>query len=134
MSPEEYVRDRLDAEIAWYSRKSQYSQSWFKRLRVIEILLAATIPLVVGYISPQTEVLKLVVGTMGVVVAFISGLVTLSRFQENWLEYRTVAETLKHEKYLYLTQSAPYDGEAPFRLLVERVEARFRRKIRTGRK
>ena len=59
---------------------------------------------------------------MGVTVALIAGLITLYRFQELWIEYRTTAETLKHEKYLYLTQSTPYDGERAFNLLVNRVE------------
>ena len=122
MSPEEYLRDRLDDQINWYSRNSQWHQTWFKRLRVVEILFATSIPFLVSYITPETGILKLIVGGMSVVVALASGLVTLYKFQENWIEYRTTAETLKHEKYLYLTQSAPYDGDEPFRLLVERVE------------
>ena len=123
MSPEEYLRDRLDDQINWYSQKSQWHQTWFKRLRVVEILFATSIPFLVSYITPETGILKLIVGALSVVVALVSGLVTLYKFQENWIEYRTTAETLKHEKYLYLTQSAPYDGDEPFRLLVERVEA-----------
>ncbi len=123
MSTEEYLRDRLDDQINWYSQKSLWNQAWFKRLRVVEILFATSIPFLVSYITLETGILKVIVGAMGVVVALVSGLVTLYRFQENWIEYRTTSETLKHEKYLYLTQSAPYDGDQPFRLLVERVEA-----------
>lgn len=123
MSPEEYLRDRLDDQINWYSRKSLWNQAWFKRLRVVEILFATSIPFLVGYITPETGFLKWIVGAMGVVIALVSGIVTLYKFQENWTEYRTAAETLQHEKYLYLTQSTPYDGDEPFRLLVERVEA-----------
>jgi len=123
MAPEEYLRDRLDDQINWYSQKSQWNQAWFKRLRVVEILFATSIPFLVSYITPETTTLKLVVGAMGIVVALVSGLVTLYKFQENWIEYRTTAETLKHEKYLYLTLSPPYDGDEPFRLLVARVES-----------
>lgn len=123
MAPEEYLHDRLDDQINWYSQKSQWNQAWFKRLRVVEILFATSIPFLVSYITLETTTLKLVVGAMGIVVALISGLVTLYKFQENWIEYRTTAETLKHEKYLYLTLIAPYDGDEPFRLLVARVES-----------
>jgi hypothetical protein len=67
--------------------------------------------------------LKLLTGAMGVAIALIAGLVTLYKFQENWVEYRATAETLKHEKYLYLTQSAPYDGNNAFHLLVATAES-----------
>jgi hypothetical protein len=60
---------------------------------------------------------------MGVAVALITGLVTLYRFQENWIEYRTTAEALKHQKYRYLTRSAPYDGDNAFHLLVGTIES-----------
>jgi hypothetical protein len=41
---------------------------------------------------------------------------------EKWIEYRTTTETLKHEKYLYFTNSLPYANDDTFVLLVERVE------------
>lgn len=123
MPPEEYLKQRLDDQIDWYDKKSQWNQRWFKRLRVVEILLATCVPFLVAYVTPDTGYLKVIVGVMGILVALASGSVTLYKFQENWIEYRTTAETLKHEKYLYLTESAPYDGKQAFRLLVERAES-----------
>jgi hypothetical protein len=43
-----------------------------------------------------------------VAVAAIAGLITLIKFQENWTEYRTVSETLKFEKFLFLSKAGPY--------------------------
>lgn len=127
MSPEEYLHDRLDSQINWYSGKSRWNQQCFKRLRAVEILFAVAIPFLISQISANSELLKLAAGAMGIVVALIAGLVTLYRFQEHWIEYRTTAETLKHEKYLYLTQSAPYDGDDAFHLLVGRIESSISR-------
>ena len=59
---------------------------------------------------------------MGLLITIITGVVTLYKFQENWIEYRTTCETLRHEKFLFLTQTDPYDIEDPFNLLVHRVE------------
>jgi len=131
MSPEEYVRDRLDDQITWYDQKSQCNQKWFRWLRILEILFAMSIPFLVSEITNDTNFLKVIVGVMAVCVAVISGLVTLYKFQENWIEYRTVAETLKHEKFLYLTKSAPYDEEDAFHALVERVEGLISRENTT---
>ena len=62
------------------------------------------------------------IGLIGLTVAVLAGIVSLYRFQENWNEYRAVAESLKQEKYLYLARAEPYSGDQPFELLVQRVE------------
>jgi hypothetical protein len=33
MTEEEYIEERLNDQIIWYSKKSQTNQKWFKRLR-----------------------------------------------------------------------------------------------------
>jgi hypothetical protein len=61
-------------------------------------------------------------GALGVLVATAAGFSSLLKFQENWIKYRTSAESLKKEKFLFQTGVAPYDGETPLVLLVQRVE------------
>jgi hypothetical protein len=123
MNQEEYLKERLQDQIDWYDRKSMQNQKCFKRLQVIAIFASISIPFLAGYITEATVLLKLSVGILGLVVAAITAILGLYKFQENWLEYRTTCESLKHEKYLYLTNSDPYDQEEPFKLLVERVES-----------
>jgi hypothetical protein len=122
MNQEEYLKERLQNQIDWYDRKSVQSQKWFKRLQVVAILAATTIPFLTGYITDTTFLLKLSVGLLGLSVAAITAILGLYKFQENWLEFRTTCESLKHEKYLFLTNSDPYNAEDPFMLLVERIE------------
>ncbi|MDH3287817.1 MAG: DUF4231 domain-containing protein [Betaproteobacteria bacterium] len=45
----EYLEQRLDDQINWYSKKSAANQAAHKRLRLIEIIAAASIPLLAGY-------------------------------------------------------------------------------------
>ena len=123
MSPDEYIKSRLDDQIDWYSRRSQSNQRWFKGLRIIEIVFASTIPFLVSQITTDTPLLRIIVGGMAVCIAVVSGLVSLYKFHENWIEYRTTAETLKHEKYLFLSKASPYDNETGFHALVARVES-----------
>jgi len=122
MNQEEYLQERIDDQINWYDRKSLQSQKWFKRLQIVSIIAATTIPFISGYLTETTIWLKLAVGVLGLIVAAITAILGLYKFQENWLEYRTVCESLKHEKYLFLTKSEPYDSEDSFKILVERVE------------
>lgn len=123
MTPEEYIEARLDQQIHWYSAKSRSNQIWFKGLRFLEIVFASASPFLVSQITEDTSALKIIVGSMGVCVAVIAGIVSLYRFQENWIEYRSTAESLKHEKFLFLTKSPPYEGENAFHAFVRNVES-----------
>jgi len=122
MNEDEYLKDRLEDQLIWYDKKSQYNQSCFKSLRLLEIITAALIPFLSGMVEKYPCVSWLI-GGLGVLIAVSAATSTLFKYHENWIEYRTTVEQLKHEKYAYLTNSKPYDNEDKFSLLVERVEA-----------
>ncbi len=67
--------------------------------------------------------LKVIVGLIGVSVAAITNIITLLKFQENWIKYRTTSENLKHEKFLYITKAGPYKSENLFPDFVEKFES-----------
>lgn len=123
MPPEEYMTIRVDEQIDWYDAKSITNQRAFKILQVVIIAAAATIPFLSGYIDSDSSSLTYVIGALGVIIAIISAVLGVYKFQENWIEYRTTCESLKHEKYRFLTRSSPYDTEDDFSLFVDRVEA-----------
>ena len=122
ISPEEYIEQRLSDQIGWYDRKSSTNQRWFKRLRFAEIVAAATIPFLSGFAGDSFPI-KIAIGVLGVLVAVVASLLGLLQLQEHWIEYRATAESLRKEKFLFLTQTDPYDKDDAFRLLVQRIEA-----------
>src|SRR6266516_3489513 len=122
ISPEEYIEQRLSDQINWYDRKSGTNQRWFKRLRFAEIVAAAIIPFLSGFAGGSLAI-KIAIGALGVVVAVIASLLALLRLQEHWISYRATAEALKTEKFLFLTQTQPYDTGDALHFLVQRVEA-----------
>ncbi len=75
-----------------------------------------------GLIDENGFWLKIAVGVGGVLIAAGESILSLQKYQENWMEYRKSAETLKREKLLYLTKSGPYREGAKLQLLVERIE------------
>ncbi len=100
MGEAEYLDQRLDDQINWYGKKSAANQTAYKRLRLIEIIAAAAIPLPAVYSQETLHVgitIGVVIGVIGLMVAVLAGIVSLYRFQENWNEYRAVAESLKQE-------------------------------------
>jgi hypothetical protein len=121
---EDYLTGRAEDQINWYDKKSSSNKKWFLRLKVSEIIIALFIPFFSGYIDTDGKFLKLTVGFLGVAIAAIAGLITLIKFQENWTEYRTVSESLKFEKFLFLSKAGPYkEIENPFPVFVERFES-----------
>jgi len=52
------------------------------------------------------------------------GLQQLNQYHHNWITYRSTAEALKHEKYLFLSKAGPYAAAINDNaLLAERVES-----------
>lgn len=124
MNEEEYIKNRLDDQIKWYDSKSIKNQKYYKMFQLILILSAAAIPLLSGYLGQEGAscYLPYIIGALGFLVAIITAILTLYKFQENWTAYRTTSESLQHEKFLYLTKTNPYNGKNAFNLLVQRVE------------
>src|SRR5262252_5114790 len=89
--------ERLEDQIGWYDRKSNYSQKVYKWLKIIEIVAAALVPMAAGLRLPAP-----VTGGLGVLIAVLEGLLQLNQYHHNWITYRSTCESLKHEKYLYL--------------------------------
>jgi len=116
---------RLEDQINWYGSKSRKMRGAFKRIKVTEILAAALIPflgsLPFNWLKPH---LVLITGALGVLITILEGILHLNQYQENWTNYRSTAEALKHEKYLYLSHAGPYaEAATPDAMLAERVES-----------
>lgn len=122
LGEQEYLLQRLDDQINWYDRKSMWNQQMYKVLKWLELVLSASIPIMVPFASRYT-IVGIIVAACGALITAITGIHGLYNFHENWIQYRMTSETLKHEKFLYLTRSgAYYEVENPFKLLVERTE------------
>jgi Protein of unknown function (DUF4231) len=109
--------ERLEDQIRWYDRKSGQSQRRYKRLKLLELAVAAALPVVAGVGSPVW-----VTGGLAAVIVVLEGAQHLYQLQEHWITYRSTAEALKHERYLYLARAGPYVGEDRHRQLAERIE------------
>lgn len=123
MTPQGYIDERLDQQIAWYDRKSKINQKRYRVMKLMIITISVLIPFLAGLIDDTTAWIKIAVGLGGVMIALLEGILSLYKYQETWLEYRTTAEALKREKIMFVTQSGPYEEEKTLNHLVERAEA-----------
>jgi hypothetical protein len=119
--PSDPIMARLEDQIDWYDRKSSSNQRIFRRIKITEILAAALIPFVsvfrMGFVSYTTA-------GLGVLITVLEGVLHLNQYQQNWINYRSTCEELKHEKFVYLGNAGPYANvKDPRALLAERVES-----------
>lgn len=113
---------RLIDQLNWYDSKSQFCQRWFKRLKFAQIALAILIP--TTSLLPA-DCAKWAASIAGALIAVLEAVQQMNQYSTLWVMYRSTAERLKHEKYLFLSAAGPYKGLAePERLvaLAERVE------------
>jgi hypothetical protein len=111
--------ERLEDQLSWYDNKSIENQKWYKRLKIAEIIAAAIIPFAAGF-----DGFSILTGILGVLIVIFIGIQILNQYHDNWISYRSTAEQLKHEKYLWLSKAGPYkDANNPEVRLAERVES-----------
>ena len=109
---------RLEDQLGWYDRRASANQRWYQRLKIMQILIAAAIPVVAAFGAGAD-----VAGLLGALVVIVEALQQLFQFQQNWLRYRATAESIESEKHLYLAAAGPYsDAPRPPALLAERLE------------
>lgn len=113
---------RLEDQEGWYDKKSVVNQKWYKRYKLVQIIFAGAIPIIA--LLPMTYT-KFIVAILGALIAIIEAIQQLYQFHALWTEYRSTAEHLKHEKYLFLSLSGPYrelNQDETLLLLAERIE------------
>lgn len=113
---------RLEDQLNWYDRKSKYAQRWYKLLKFIQVVLAISIPVVSHIVDGMGKWLASIAGGL---IAIIEAIHHMNQYSTLWITYRSTAERLKHEKFLFLSAAGPYRELAETERLIalaERVE------------
>ena len=119
---QEAVWLRLEDQLAWYDRASVRCQKWYKGLKFVQVVLAVGIP-VISHLDPL--VAKWGTSIAGALIAVLEAVQHMNQYSSLWITYRSTAERLKHEKFLFLSAAGPYRGLKESERLVtlaERVE------------
>lgn len=113
---------RLEDQLGWYDRESVCCQKRYKWLKLLQVVLAVGIP-IASHLEP--EVAKWVTSAAGAFIAILEAIQHMNQYSTLWITYRSTAERLKHEKFLFLSVAGPYKGLAEAERLIalaERVE------------
>jgi len=119
---------RLENQIKWYGKQSGHSKRMFKWLKAATLAISVSIPVVSGLVLLFPDLggsrASVLTGVFGATIALLEGLQQLNQYHQNWISYRSTAEALKHEKFLYIGRAGPYaTARNPEALLTETVES-----------
>lgn len=126
MDFDQYFEKRYLSQLRWYSGKATRNKKWHYGYQIAISCLAAivTITVALGLREGDQGRLHILSLAASAVLAVLPGLQKVFRFHENWVEYRTTAESLKKEEYYYRFRCGKYATAASAkRTFVERVEA-----------
>lgn len=119
----QYIEERVEGQIEWYDKKSSIQKRWFYSLRTITIVASVLVPFSAGLVSHWRWFLT-VTSLLGIIASIAESLSSLTKVHEKWIQYRDIAEQLKHELYLFQMHAGIYDDPETDaeKTFVERVE------------
>jgi hypothetical protein len=121
---ERYLSGRLEEQINYYERAANRAKLMHVRLQGGIIVLSVMVPVAVSHPQEWSGWQRFLVVAASLLLPAMTGLTSFRKYGETWISYRTTAELLKTEKYLFLTGSGRYrDNPNAFHDLVEAVEA-----------
>ena len=120
---ESYLNGRIIPKINNYSAKARNNQCQFYIWQIIAIIAAALVPVFTGFVTDEAKILKWVVASLGGTSAVIAGLLSLFKFQENWVRYQSTYQDLEsHISQFKVGASIYWEKKNAFNLLVENCE------------
>jgi hypothetical protein len=118
---ESYKAERYNIEIGYYENRAKRNKTYYHLFQWIVIVLSASVPVLASLINDKNKIITVIVS---IVLAIGTTALKTFKFQENWLNFCAVAETLKKELYYYNASIEGYEErENKNGLFVERVES-----------
>jgi len=118
---EHYVSERYKTQIRWYSNRASANKQRYHVFQWTAIILSVSLPVLIATVPDSRQLFTIVIS---IVLAICTAALKTFKFQENWINYRTTAETLKKEKYFLEAELNEYaDATDKEALFIERVES-----------
>ena len=136
MKPEDYIRDRINDQLRFYDKKAVYYKSRYLSMRAATVIGGAMVPVLVNLTFNNLalnlwvfvlhiNVVKVATTLISLMVVLFVSLESVYHFKEQWRNYRSTAEMLKKEYYLFVSGKGRYAGKGPevaFKVFVEKCE------------
>lgn len=106
----------------FYEKKSKKYKKCYLTLKTFQIIFIACIPFISGLINEHRLYLVYFIGVLALLSSIIEGVLALNKFQDKWIQYRSVSQNLSTEKNLFENKVAPYDKVNADKIFVQNIE------------
>ena len=118
---DDYFKNRYQNQIQWYDKRAGTCKKRYQTTQWCVIILSAMVPVLIASVPDSLEWIPLV---LSILLAIGTTSLKTFKYQENWINYRTTAETLKKEHIFYLAGIGDYsDSSDRDALFVDRSES-----------
>lgn len=125
-----YINDRIQPKVDEYNTKAIRNRKLFYFWQAIAIVSAALVPVFTGFIKDGDSELKWLVAILGGTSAVVAGLLSLFKFQENWIRYRSTHQDLdSHLSQFKIGVGIYGDRKYAFAQLAENCESILKAEI-----
>jgi len=121
----EYLERRVAPQRKWHNEKARWNKQRYYCVEIATLMAGAAIPIVNLWAADDPWWGRVLSAVFGGVIVMAVAVGKLFKFQENWLQFRTLVEALDREEALHqwgAIEDAEADQAARNRLFVERVE------------
>jgi hypothetical protein len=107
----EAVLNEVDRQIRWYDSNARRTMQLHFRLRTVQIVLAATIP--ITQIPSSAIGWRLAAGVFGAVIAVCQGFDAMHHYSDHYVAWRATCQQLLRERQLFAAGAGAYQGMEP---------------------
>jgi hypothetical protein len=128
-----YLSDRVDDQLKYFDSSAIKNSKWYKRLKLTSISCNVLTTMTIALAFTVKDPFKMYLGIIALILStIVLGTYQLEEFQNfgaKWEKFRLIAEQIKSEKLLFLTNAGPYtlgEVEGKQKRFIESIEAMIR--------
>lgn len=118
MNIDNYITERVDKQQEWFSNKSRLNKRYSNFITGATVVLSILVPCVISFSGIFGKILS-------ILCSILIALGSSFKFNDKWSIYRLTSESLKREKFLFLTKAGNYryndDAEPDFVESIEQI-------------
>ena len=118
MNIDNYITERVDKQQEWFSNKSRMNKRYYNFITGPTVVLSILVPCVISFNGIIGKILS-------ILCSILIALGASFKFNDKWSIYRLTSESLKRDKFLFLTKAGNYryndDAEPVFVESIEQI-------------
>lgn len=97
--------DEIESQIAWYEKKCLSCKRADIATQIMVLGIAVSIPAISAVEFVERVYVVMAFSTL---LAFLEGFRTIMKYKETWINYRTMLESMRKERFMYAQALGPY--------------------------